>query len=78
MTTSCSKLEKTGWEGRNFRSILFYNFFFEIDAKFDADFNETGPEAKKRLLHGEKRLLSGWEGRNFKIVIFEKFFFKSM
>ena len=76
MTSSCSKLEKTGWEGRKFRSIFFYTYFFVIDTKFDAEFNETGPESKKRLLHGEKRRLSGWEGRKFRIIIFEKFFFQ--
>ena len=76
MTTSCSKLEKTGWEGRKFRSIVFNTFFFVIDEKFDADFNRTCSELKIRQLHGEKRRKSGCEGRNFRIVILEKFFFQ--
>ena len=40
------KTRKNTCQGRNFIIVFFYNFFFQIDAKFDAEFIGTGPESK--------------------------------
>ena len=47
------KTAKNGVKVENTKIIFFSNFFFEINAKFDADFNGTGPEPKRRLLRGQ-------------------------
>ena len=72
-STSCSKPEKQpGWEGQKVRSIFFGNFFFVINAKFDADFKNTSAELKSPQLHGEK-----WKKWCRKCRFFEKWnFFK--
>ena len=47
------KTAKNGVKVENTKSIFFSNFFFEINVKFDADFNGTGPESKRRQLHAQ-------------------------
>ena len=47
------KTSKNGVKVENTKSIFFSNFFFEINVKFDADFNGTGPESPWRQLRAQ-------------------------
>ena len=48
-----SKTRKNGVKVEKVRSIFFSNFFFEINVKFDADFNGTGAESRRRQLRAQ-------------------------
>jgi hypothetical protein len=72
------KTRKNTCQGRNFRSIFFYTFFFQIDAKFDADFNGIGPESRKRQLHAQNLKKPAVRVENLEVFFFMIFFLKSI
>ena len=69
------KTAKNGGQGRKVRSIFFWNFFFEINVKFDGESNGTGPEARRRQLRAQnlKKPTERVEKLDF---FFVKFFFE--
>ena len=72
------KTAKNGGQGRKVRSIFFWNFFFEINVKFDGKSNETGPEARRRQLRAQNLKKPTERVEKLEVFFFEIFFLKSM
>ena len=68
------KNRKNTCQGRNLRSVIFYNFFFQIDAKFDAEFNGTGPESRKWQLYAQNWKKPAGRVEKLELFFFEIFF----
>ena len=68
------KTAKNGGQGRKVRSIFFWNFFFEINVKFDADFNGTGRESRRRQLRAQNLKKSIGRVKKLEVFFLEIFF----
>ena len=72
------KTRKNGVKVEKVKSIIFSKFFFEINVKFDADFNGTDLESRRRHLRAQNSKKTPERVKNLEIFFFLIFFFKSM